>query len=1051
MAHSGRGRVITTYARRSRKPVHVEPTGRGDPLATAVTPSPPTAIPAKSTTQSGGAVPSGRINSSTLVSSDSDSDEDDDNLPTPVVLSRTRPVLSSAPGITQVWRPRSLRESIAHLTKLYDAPKATCQITAIGSGPPPRQYGELPKSKAYPITSGVVPRPSQTKHDSDPANTPRLSRFTQICRDPGKRDVFDFALDDYDDATASEDDMSPPTSPSLPTRPLAAAHSPSKLPRQSSSVRKRPKEPHAVLGTPSPTLVQKTRVIQPSFTRSPKRKARPPEDEPTEIPARVERVVKSTVPSPCGSKLAKLQLDDSSHNTVSEARPPSGAEQSAAFVSAASPSTITATTSAAVADQGGSYRRTLAQTHRTNVKVTYGRSRSAQHHGPGATLDDLLASGSPPRVGTLSRTYSGGRFAEAGTGKNVSMPPTPPNAPVGPTAYRDRLDTLLHELQRHQPLAARQAGAAALIHQLATDADFVARLADDRRARQLYSTLNQQDDPLLVTAWLFCVYRLFHYPSAARALLTERQALDVLADYLRPRTHDPFRSPIGLDAASGCTTRALAQVHDHFAGRGVITWVLLATEAVRTLCLGPFGTDPAADNERLDVGREGPREPYPLGLDPTVQHELRVSGCLAFLAQHLTDAATAGLTLSDPPMSVPANLPSLRDQLDPLHAAVGVLEYASVSVPANVDELRSYPSLLPAVVAILHRYGETFTALRHLAVTPASTTASGPDQLALGTQLVNDALTTIRLLVNLTNQQPAGSRTLDTTPLGFTPLLAPLHFASLLWTDLAPTIAAQGSRTTAGRRAAARGSRTKLTGSDRPSPALPAHLHALFYDSIMLTVGLLINLVEDDSDNRHSLSRHPFCVRACRPAGACPCAVPAAAFFTDMFTHLRSTAETPEAKVLTVYLAVLLGCLMKDDVGNQATIRARLPGGSLASIASLLEQFTGTGGQGESHHHRCHPSDPAHTTSARKNRSLVDAMADPNVPTEALLQMHRGESHLDSDGDGGIPSAEASLGIDPAALPADPEEAETTAVMQSFRSIIDLLRGLEGQGGYSVV
>ncbi|RKP33277.1 hypothetical protein BJ085DRAFT_30408 [Dimargaris cristalligena] len=218
----------------------------------------------------------------------------------------------------------------------------------------------------------------------------------------------------------------------------------------------------------------------------------------------------------------------------------------------------------------------------------------------------------------------------------------------------------------------------------------------------------------------------------------------------------------------------------------------------------------------------------------------------------------------------------------------------------------------------------------------------------------------------------------------------------------------------------------------------------------MLTVGLLINLVEDCAPNRVTLASLDLVTGEVTPIPTSSTTPPrpldpsnVVAYLARLFVLIRQAPATPsvEDKVLAVYLAVLLGCLMKENPANQAAIRLWLPnGGSLHSIIELLEEFHSAGEGAIAEHHgslaaggdgraaSLQPASPEQRVS--KPQSFASALEDPNISTEALLKLHT-QGSADSELLP-IPTPEATG-----------NDSQGLSVLQSFQTIIDLLYDLE--------
>ncbi|KAJ1973736.1 hypothetical protein H4R35_003962, partial [Dimargaris xerosporica] len=647
---------------------------------------------------------------------------------------------------------------------------------------------------------------------------------------------------------------------------------------------------------------------------------------------------------------------------------------------------------------------------RTSVKITYGKARSFQGQEPtqaAATSywdiseqQDILAPTQPT-------------FQLSSDSELVENPDSNITLALEERKWMHEINALLTDVQRHQPLPQRQQACVRLTHFLATVPSLISTLSRTSKTQQLYNTLHLQTDPLVRTTWLFFVYHLFACPTTARGLITERQALDVVADYLRPHRDDLLQAVIRSPATASKLARELvgiiSQSLRHSLPTDVVSptpqwsWQDLALWAVFALCLGKLS--PTMPLDKADAVF-APRAPYPLGVDQPIQIELRVSGCLAFLAQIVVDQVLALVSLQPGDLVQPKKLADTLQALDPVWRCVSVLEYATVSVTENVADLLGQHRLLERLVQLLEVYGQLLHA-HHLLAAPKALARPRMADATLVARCANDSLVVIRLLVNLTNQQPDACSVLSQPSYVYI-LGQMLGMSEWLW-PLAVTAPA-----------ARKAMRTRCPDS------LSCYRN-LGFDCVMLTVGLLINLVEETPGARDCLREVtvglPHTVGNVANTSLLQ-------YATDLFVHLQSKVSQVEDKVLTAYLAVLLGCSMDANTTNQRLIRQWLPGHSFASVTDLLVEFLGPNPTSPD---ATLPPDPADLASlsmaspVSPSDAFTAALQDPKISTEALLKLH-------SQGEVPLPNQPSR------AAHASHDESD---VMQSFRRIVRLLKRLD--------
>ncbi|KAJ1983094.1 hypothetical protein H4R34_001482 [Dimargaris verticillata] len=976
------GRVITTYARRKKR----APSDSADQTAKASRCQNQPLPPAQTGSTRRHVIPPAQATQP--LSSDSDSSQ-----PQPKATSSTSYVATH-----RGWRRRSIRESIAQLTRLYESDQATATT--------------IRPTKVQPVLR-------------QGCRSPRLSRYS-ITTAP-TTDVFGFCPEDYDDG--------PQTPPALEASGGTPVYLEAKSPRNKVTASRPLLSPRSTTNYGSAAFVAKASLpVSPS-----KRKAAPhaaidplpvttkpitatAEPKPTKV-SRLTRSTshRTTAHNQIGQPTTRPRLDRRRPGQQQQQQQLTPASQKPATHLLGSPTTTKPSAPANQLTRSQSAHSLLATmpldaptqalpTVRTSVKITYGKGRSFQgHESTQVAATSYWDYPEQQEVLAPTRTTS----QQSPEVELASNPGSNPTLALEHRQSMHEINALLTDIQRHHPLPQRQQACVRLARRLATVSLLIPALGRTSKAQQLYNTLHLQADPLIQTTWLYLVYHLFTCPTIARRLITERQALDVVADYLRPHREDLLQvvahNPATASTLAGELVGIIDQsLRDPFSS-GFETstphwsWRDLALRAVCALCLGKSG--PAASLNETDA-TFAPCNPYPLGLDQPVQVELRISGCLAFLAQIVVDQVPVLVSLQPDGSVQPEKLANTLQALDPLWRCVSVLEYATVSVTENVADLLGQHLLLERLVQLLEVYGQQLQT-HHLLAGPKGPASQMMANKTLVARCINDSLVVIRLLVNLTNQQPEACLVLSQPP--FVRVLGQmLGMSQWLWPRTATAPSGRKSMRTRG-------------------PDSLSCYRNLGLDCVMLTVGLLINLVEESPGARDCL----------REVAVGPPHIngntthsPLLKHATDLFVHLQTTLAPVEEKVLTAYLAMLLGCSMDANATNQRLIRQWLPGHSFACITELLDKFLGPN---PSLSGASPPPEPMNLASLSMVSpvlpadALSAALQDPTISTEALLNLHS---------QGGAAHANQT----PSVAHASHDESD---VIQSFRRIARLLKRLD--------
>ncbi|CAG8621321.1 357_t:CDS:10 [Ambispora gerdemannii] len=119
-------------------------------------------------------------------------------------------------------------------------------------------------------------------------------------------------------------------------------------------------------------------------------------------------------------------------------------------------------------------------------------------------------------------------------------------------------------------------------------------------------------------------------------------------------------------------------------------------------------------------------------------------------------------------------------------------------------------------------------------------------------------------------------------------------------------------------------------------------VEATKFDVLLLSIGLLINLVEIDSGNQdefRKIEQNPNCpgTRSCLRLCTCSSRKSAVSCLVSLYNHqIEKGDDKTDSNIVAAYMAILIGLLIKDNKANQ---ELRLPGNSVQSLINLLQDF----------------------------------------------------------------------------------------------------------------
>ncbi|KAK9766823.1 hypothetical protein K7432_003814 [Basidiobolus ranarum] len=257
----------------------------------------------------------------------------------------------------------------------------------------------------------------------------------------------------------------------------------------------------------------------------------------------------------------------------------------------------------------------------------------------------------------------------------------------------------------------------------------------------------------------------------------------------------------------------------------------------------------------------------------------------------------------------------LEQYLEPMDQQLSGLSHVKLEYEAFLESgpylriLESATQFCPANQDVVAQYKSIFRRLLILALFFQVEVSSDNSHKVI--QTMDSISGVLRLLINLTNEHEESSRLVSDAP-GLYVIMRLVAF-----------------------------SQNNLLKF--PDASMNETLSASKYDISLLAIGLLINIVDANNQCKNAIREAEFCSNESCHAQftvTCQCSKKLALeYLIEFYIRIQNGADSTEHNVLVAYVALLLGCLMKENQSNQRFIVNLLPERSVQSLVTILEEF----------------------------------------------------------------------------------------------------------------
>ncbi|RUS15387.1 wings apart-like protein regulation of heterochromatin-domain-containing protein, partial [Endogone sp. FLAS-F59071] len=553
-------------------------------------------------------------------------------------------------------------------------------------------------------------------------------------------------------------------------------------------------------------------------------------------------------------------------------------------------------------------QRYVPQNH-GGVTVTYGRSRSflGQGNGGGGEIgggwfsaddelrDEGLSDSEEEAVDVAKKKdlKSVHELREAGEYKRFS----------------DEMEYILDGLQSGQGLNVKRASCIDLARKL-LDTNFTMKLRAHDFIPKIYLGMRAEDDAIIRCCLAFMIVVLVQDKRNVELLMMEDDFLDVVVVLLNDEAADPLKE--------GDAERVVKKKADKFLVEDV-------KEIVSSSTL--FDEDDEITIKRMGILSLAAILSKHTRYEDFAKDKLRTAGGLQLIVENLfetTEFVPARLAAYEGGQALIPS--STRIDFSLLKNCLLILEASSIQHVANTIAVAAIDKLFPRLLEFLLFCQGSLCAPFKFLVEAYNESSSHAESAMLCLEA------TIRVLVNLTHENPDGYRQVG-RPDGMATLLRVAN-AGYRWSQKIK----DGGRSS---RRRGKAEEEKENGEENQGE------NTVKYDALLLMVGLLINLMENDEENRDEFRRAEQsltcrgsrkCLRRCR----CTDRQSAVCWLADIYHQqdVEDEEKPPtEGNIITAYMAMLLGFLVKDNQENERLLLKRLPNASVASLITILERF----------------------------------------------------------------------------------------------------------------
>ncbi|KAJ3283163.1 hypothetical protein HK104_010523 [Borealophlyctis nickersoniae] len=447
--------------------------------------------------------------------------------------------------------------------------------------------------------------------------------------------------------------------------------------------------------------------------------------------------------------------------------------------------------------------------------------------------------------------------------------------------FSDEMAYLLDGLQEDQSIGVKRSSCLELAKKILSG-KFMMKVRAHDFVPRVYAALHAQEDPFLLATSTFAFCVMLEDKRNIECIAGEPDCIDVLVRAMNLAA-DPLS---GKWAKTKYEKRLVSDLQQHMTSSGIFVDVpSTSLSSIALRCLAAVTTS------------QTPRNIADL------RERLLSSGSLPLVA---------GVLQAQQDAPVPTFDHKTAEQ------CLQILEFATLACVRNQMALLSVDKFLEGLVNVM--------------IFSQDVARTHPGSAVVATETY---LACLRVLINLTNDHEECSGTVGCTPY----LDAILHGAILPNPHL--NLESAEHSADGGKEA----DEAVGVSQDESDAASPSIVRVSGFDVFLMSIGLLINLVEVRAENRDrirdvELSRNCSATGPCFTVCTCPDRESSLVCLVDIFAQrLEAESQETESNVGSAYMAVLLGCLMKQNVRNRDIIRSRMPEKNFKPAIQLLEEF----------------------------------------------------------------------------------------------------------------
>ncbi|KAG0002456.1 hypothetical protein BGZ80_005718 [Entomortierella chlamydospora] len=158
-----------------------------------------------------------------------------------------------------------------------------------------------------------------------------------------------------------------------------------------------------------------------------------------------------------------------------------------------------------------------------------------------------------------------------------------------------------------------------------------------------------------------------------------------------------------------------------------------------------------------------------------------------------------------------------------------------------------------------------------------------------------------------------------------------------------------------------------------------------WYDILLLSIGLLINMLETNPERREQITRKAMSLdckaiedcfhKECR----CEKSFDALERLVEIYNTEATISEMTEDHVLAAYLALLIGCIVGGDPESESRLYSKINGQTLVPMLELLTEFTAINQAVQEKHFGFEDDDQVIVTQTSQPSTDSDLLEDPKA------------------------------------------------------------------------